>query len=326
MTLEQKTTHVMEGQGQLITQFRDKPNLDAWMEIYLGQVQEIEDVLWQLLGIPTDILAQEGVQLDLIGKIVGQPREGRADATYVRWLLARLAVNRASGLPDELLTVLGLVAPDNDHEYEEFYPAAFVLRLREAFAGDAASIAALLSEVRAGGVNAGLEYSTSDDAETFTFADGDSEEADLSQGFNVVADNHDFSAWTDDDPNDWTVAGEPAFGAVAGVGSGACNILNSGSGGSIEIVQHVVDEFVIGEDYTVTIVVSYCDGTLLLAEQNGNAWELEVTEAGTYVIEFSLSATTAVWPAFTIEDGNGEATIDSITFAPAGVWADVEEI
>ena len=179
----QTTTHIAEGLALLITQYRDKPNLAAILTAYLTQVQEIEDVAFDILAILGDIDSQVGEQLDLIGRIVGQDREGRTDAVYIQWIHARVLVNRSSGLVDELLQILELVASGNSRGYTPAYPASFLIEIFGAFSGDAQAVAAILGEARAAGVNGQFLYSVQADADTFTWATGDTEEASTTQGW-----------------------------------------------------------------------------------------------------------------------------------------------
>ena len=52
----QNTQQVSEGLARLLSQFRGKPNITAVLQSYLIQVQEIEDMFFELLiGIPAGI-------------------------------------------------------------------------------------------------------------------------------------------------------------------------------------------------------------------------------------------------------------------------------
>jgi hypothetical protein len=179
----QETNHVGEGLDLLITQYKDKPNLAGMLTAYLNQVQELEDVFFDILAIFTDIDSQVGEQLDLIGRIVGQDREGRTDDVYLLWIKARIKVNKSSGIVDELLEILALVAPNNTREYTPYYPASFTIRLVGALLEDAEQIAKLLGEAVGAGINGQLIYSLAADSDTFQFASGDTIETSTTQGF-----------------------------------------------------------------------------------------------------------------------------------------------
>jgi hypothetical protein len=168
--MNQRDDHVTAGLALLITQYKDKPNLAAVISSYLTQAQEIEDMLFDILAIIESPWTQVGEQLDLIGRVVGQAREGRSDADYVPWLQARLLVNRSSGVSSDFFSVAALVAPAATRAYSEWFPAAFLFELHPLT--DAALIAQILGEMRPAGVNGQLLY-YADAAETFTFADAD---------------------------------------------------------------------------------------------------------------------------------------------------------
>ena len=59
-----------------------------------------------------DIYTAFGVQQDVIGRIVGQPRNGLDDPTYQRYLLARIATNRSRGTTEDVINVVRLVVND----------------------------------------------------------------------------------------------------------------------------------------------------------------------------------------------------------------------
>lgn len=107
------TDHVARGLARLKEQFKAKPNIEAWLTVLLTPVQRLEDALYQLLterGIDNAI----GAQLDALGKIVGQVRDGRTDEVYRRFIRARISVNKSNGLIEDVLTVTRLVLDDAD--------------------------------------------------------------------------------------------------------------------------------------------------------------------------------------------------------------------
>jgi hypothetical protein len=185
MTLTYKTTHEVDGLALLIAQFIDLPNIRAYITPFLTQIQEIEDALYQVFQILPDFENQVGAQLDLVGSVVGQDRGGLADALYIKWILARILINRGSGTPDEFLRVLDLLV-SNEKIYTETYPAAFYIELLDALTEvDADDLASILSELRAAGVGAGLQYSLVDNDYNFTFAPADVEVVDSKRGWSA---------------------------------------------------------------------------------------------------------------------------------------------
>lgn len=184
MTLVTNLKHVETGLARLIAQYKNQPNLTGFITPYLTQCQELETVAFQILSILSDVESQVGEQLDLVGRVVGQPRNGQTDTDYIKWILARMIVNRASGTPDELLQVLTQVN-DNTHSYTEYYPASFLIRLFGVLLDDPEQIAAILTETRAAGVGGGLLYSTYGDDQTFIFADADLVQGSSKLGFSL---------------------------------------------------------------------------------------------------------------------------------------------
>jgi hypothetical protein len=174
--LEHFTEHAGAAFARLATQFRDKPNLAAVLLAVLPQVQALEDALFQLYserGIDTAI----GAQLDVLGRIVGEARQGKDDETFRTFIRARVLVNRSSGTIPEILAILAalLAGQPNDVGLVEYFPAAFVVDMGK-FAVSAANASIfwrILQLAKAAGVRAILEWAQTGIATAFTFEDGD---------------------------------------------------------------------------------------------------------------------------------------------------------
>jgi hypothetical protein len=186
MTLTKKTTHIEEAKANLIEQFKNKPNLAALSDAYVEQIQDLEDVYFQLIDDRT-LDTAVGVQLDGIGQIVGEERKGLNDDDYRIRLKARIRINLSSGTAEELYRILELLV-QNNIEIEEFYPAAIVIRLDNEFIGDEDEIAGIIAVSRAAGVDATLEFTESPDANTFFFSNSDANEPSTTQGFSYHTD------------------------------------------------------------------------------------------------------------------------------------------
>lgn len=59
---------------RITEQFKGKENIDRLMRMWLEGYQEIQEVILELFGV-LDIDSARGEQLEIIGEIVGQPRE-----------------------------------------------------------------------------------------------------------------------------------------------------------------------------------------------------------------------------------------------------------
>lgn len=82
--------------------------LETLLSVLVTPMQRLENALYQLLIQRTVDLAV-GVQLDVLGRIVGQPRGGLIDNVYRRIIRARIATNRSTGKREELLNIAALV-------------------------------------------------------------------------------------------------------------------------------------------------------------------------------------------------------------------------
>lgn len=184
--------HAARGVARLIDRYR-KPRTSALLASWLDEVQEAEDALWQLM-VERWLSTAEGEQLDVLGRIVGEPRRGRDDATYAIWISARNMVSRSSGRTEEMLAIARkLIAPEDLIALEEYFPAAMVFRLTGTFTLDMGyQIAFMLRQAKAAGVLFQMTWAVAGTS-AFRFAPGDTPVAGSARGFDagiwaVVAD------------------------------------------------------------------------------------------------------------------------------------------
>lgn len=154
------TDHADLARDRLAEQFKNQPQLAALLDTLNLQVQDIENALWQLLterGMTTAV----GAQLDVLGRIVGQPRQGQSDETYRLYLKARVLLNLSSGSTEDIYGIFhALVSTSTTLEVRPQYPATFVLRLGgEAFTPEQIDLLVVfLRSGKAGGVRAILQW------------------------------------------------------------------------------------------------------------------------------------------------------------------------
>lgn len=147
--------HAARGVDRIIDRYR-KPRTSALLASWLSEVQAVEDALWQLY-VERSLATAEGDQLDVLGAIVGQPRDGMGDDTYRIWIRARNLVSRSSGKTTEMLAIARLLVPPpsdpGDVRLEEYYPAAMVIRITSPVTLELGyQIAHMLHLAKAGGV------------------------------------------------------------------------------------------------------------------------------------------------------------------------------
>lgn len=166
--------HVARAISRLCEQFRDKPNILALLSALVTPAIDLEAAFLQLLTERTVDTAQ-GAQLDVLGKLVGQPRNGLGDEDFRRYIRARIAMNQSDGLTEDLLTVARLVINDDAAAYrlDNQGIAALVLRIDDIdLPNDLANIViSFLRDTVAAGVRIILELSPGgDDDDLFTLA------------------------------------------------------------------------------------------------------------------------------------------------------------
>lgn len=77
-----------------------------------------------------------GVQLDALGALVGEVRQGRGDEEYRRAIRFRIFVNISKGRPSDLIYVTQYLSNGDDIQYLESYPAT-VYMFTSGFESDA---------------------------------------------------------------------------------------------------------------------------------------------------------------------------------------------
>ncbi len=118
--------HVARAQSLLIEQFKRKQRINELVAVYVEPFQELENVFSDLYRFRT-ISSAYGAQLDIIGEIVGQPREGRTDTEYRAAIRFRIQLNRSSGQPDTVSDALRFFTDATQVRLIEKFPAAVTL-------------------------------------------------------------------------------------------------------------------------------------------------------------------------------------------------------
>lgn len=139
--------------------------IQSYLGALAGECQPTEDGLTQLL-LDRRISTAAGVQLDVLGKIVGQARGGLSDDDYRRFIRARISANKSSGTVEDILRVAVGVLGDDDAalEIRTLPPASFRLRVNEIEVSDdiGTILLGFLRDTAAAGVGAVLQYTPAD--------------------------------------------------------------------------------------------------------------------------------------------------------------------
>jgi hypothetical protein len=89
----------------------DENDLTAFLRIIIEPFQDLQDA-FQQLRLERWLTTAVGEQLNVIGRIVKQPRAGLDDDTYRRYLFAKVIANKSCGLIEDLIAVTKLIVND----------------------------------------------------------------------------------------------------------------------------------------------------------------------------------------------------------------------
>lgn len=183
------TNHVQQALALLAQQFHGNVQIEAIVRAIVRRVQDFEDLAIAVVN-GFDLDTAIGAQLDLIGVIVGEPRQGREDEEYRLHIRARIRLNVGSGTGPDIIDIVALMLTGRSAEMRPYYPASFVVEVHGATTDDEGAEAAVITRsATAAGVGAQFIYSNNDDSTSFIWADGDTEEASTTQGWAADADD-----------------------------------------------------------------------------------------------------------------------------------------
>jgi hypothetical protein len=124
--ITQITTHVTDARARIIHQFRGLTDYQTILDAIVDQIQDFEDGAFDLFDL-LDIDVMTGVNLDTIGEIVGEARQGKTDANYRIAIRQAITTRYGSGTPDELITLFQYLTGSTlaNIDYYERYPAGY---------------------------------------------------------------------------------------------------------------------------------------------------------------------------------------------------------
>lgn len=150
----------------------DKNRLECLMEALIEPVQDIEDMLWDLLGsrflfvtfdavahgYPLGFLGASGAQLDLIGKAIGLERvNGQIDADYRARLQVWYLYLTSCGEPDRLIQIIDNYTSAATIEFDEYFPGHIIITI-DSWPSSPSWILWLINASAAAGVGIVLVY------------------------------------------------------------------------------------------------------------------------------------------------------------------------
>lgn len=130
--------HAQAAIDRLPQQFK-KPKTQALLRILCGPMAALEQAFVDLLT-KRSVETAEGEQLNVLGRIVGQPQVNVTDTTFRSLIRARIRANKSSGMGNQVLLITRLVLTDYAAQDEVIdagtlqigldpqYPATVVIR------------------------------------------------------------------------------------------------------------------------------------------------------------------------------------------------------
>jgi len=177
-------THRLLLARRLLYQFRGKPVLQAMAQSIGAELDEIETAL-AAIGALT-VAAEDGVQLDGDGALLGVARAGRSDTDYRAAIQAQARINSGTARIEDVLFALGTILDAGAFGLNEPAPATVRVTVTAPLDGVGAptgtELAALIDRITGLGIAHGLIYSEVDANSTFTLADRDTVQSSALQG------------------------------------------------------------------------------------------------------------------------------------------------
>lgn len=185
MAATKKTTRVQEARDNLLEQFKGKQTLQDILDAFTGQVQEVEDMLFELVD-ERFLDSAVGEQLDGLGRIIGLLRGGLDDDAYRTRLRAEIRILISSGTTEDILAIFVLILPPGTglvFSEDPNTPATLELDITDPIAGSLGSDASrVLQTSKAGAVRAILSWFLSA-TDTLQFTVSGTVESDAVKGF-----------------------------------------------------------------------------------------------------------------------------------------------
>ncbi len=170
MISERNDEHVAQAVALLTEQFKGKLNIEGILVAAVTPVQKLEAELWILLWAWTVDYAV-GLQLDDLGVVVGEAREGREDENYRTAIRLRVRINRSMGRASDMVEIAAMI--NELATYVEYFPLAWEVSIYDVETGG--DIIRMLTQAKAASSYGVLLTSDWPEEEVFKFDYLDSE-------------------------------------------------------------------------------------------------------------------------------------------------------
>lgn len=141
----------------LIPEYQETPRWQAWISSVMDSIQELESAAADVWGNVLNLDDAVGDQLDLLGRIVQEARDGRSDTDYRRALSVRVLVNRSQGRVEQLIQIARVFTSADLQvgaviRLQEVQPAAIEIRVVRTPVTTRGELDRRLRKAKAGGV------------------------------------------------------------------------------------------------------------------------------------------------------------------------------
>lgn len=164
---EKITDHAERAKGLMLSQFSDSTLLKAIQDVVCIQIQELEDVIFDVMLKNNNIGLGEGVQLDLIGRIVNRRRNGFSDGDYRDLLRLQIAINNSQGNPEPITSTIQKITGSTFIQVQENFPAGIDFIIGDSNINP--DLLPLIEGVASAGVNVNILAINSFDGDVFAF-------------------------------------------------------------------------------------------------------------------------------------------------------------
>jgi hypothetical protein len=169
VTFERNQTHVADGVLKFAAPFWGKPRWAALFAAIGRQIQEVEDVAWNVI-VSRFLSNATGAQLRMLGRLVGQIDPGLGEEIFRNLIRVRIRINRSDGARNDVLEVLQLLGiPLAQRTVTNSFPAKIKVDLSGVLPLPLALLTQLLNDTLSAGVGCVVVYAPTD--EGFSFSD-----------------------------------------------------------------------------------------------------------------------------------------------------------
>lgn len=125
--------HVQQALDRLLEQYKERPNIAAFYTAFIQQIQDEENAVYDLDGTRQlyngTTYPAVGEQLDGIGAIVGINRNGLDDASYLVFILGKIAANFSDTTSPTIELIADIFFQPSELVLHNFYPAEVDLEM-----------------------------------------------------------------------------------------------------------------------------------------------------------------------------------------------------